>query len=73
MGLAYFEIVQLALAVAPDCVAQIVGLAYDSQGLVGVIVVQVHAMFAFGHDDAPHLDIDVLLTVSFGLSHGVDC
>lgn len=73
MMVTYPEIVQLVLAVAPDRVAQIVVFAYDPQSFVGVVVVQVHAMFAFGHDDAPHLDIDVLLTVRFGLVHGVDC
>lgn len=71
--MAYLEIVQLVLAVTPDRVAQIVAFANDSQSFVGVVVVQVHAMLAFGHDDAPHLDIDVLLTVSLCFGHGVDC
>ena len=69
----YVEIVQLVLAAAPHRVAQVVAFADDPQGFVRVVVVQVHLVLAFGHDDAPHLDVDVLLTVGCGFRHGDEC
>jgi len=61
------------LTAAPHRVAQIITFTDDPQSFICVVVVQIHLVFAFGHDDAPHLDIDVLLTVSLGFRHGVDC
>lgn len=72
-GDSYLQIIQLVIAVTPHGVAQVVAFADNSQGFVRVVVVQVISVFALGHDDAPHLDIDVFLTIALSFDHGVAC
>lgn len=59
---ANIEIVEFMLATTPDSVHEVRIRSNDAEGFVGVVEVEVAAVFPLGHDDAPRLDVDVFLS-----------
>lgn len=61
--------------VAPDGVVEVISLSNDAEGFVGVVPVDLLAIFAFRKSEAPVLDVDMLMSCllrnfKFSLGHG---
>lgn len=67
--------------VAPDGVVEVISLSNDAEGFVGVVPVDLLAIFAFRKREAPVLDIDMLMScllrnfkfsLGYGYCHAVE-
>ena len=67
--------------VAPDGVVEVISLSNDAEGFVGVVPVDLLAIFAFRKSEAPVLDVDMLMScllrnfkfsLGYGYCHAVE-